>query len=462
LSVALSQVPPGVSCFQLTVASATREVQQIWQVAGLSQIQVLASELPTGPVVATGAAFSDPKGDCSAAVVSATPTWISDGVTTTLTADKEGSIALTLYPNGQASVTVDFNPDVNTVSTVAGGKLTNGNNLPGAGALVAPSAVTVQIIGPENPGDPAPYRAVITDSATNSLSLLDASTGTPKFSLLAGSATGAKGYQDGPLLAALFNNPAAECELRPIWNPPGSTMALAVADRGNCALRMVDVDMDSVTTLAGGSCSGKASDGDALTAGLLDPRAIVAATQGQHRVAYFIDGHAVRMYDADTKTVSTLAGNAYTAGAIDGTGGGMRFSSPGDLAWDGASTLYVADTGNHAIRAIDLTTLEGKTVAGKLGQPGDTDGSTFAALLNAPRGIIIDTTHALYIVEATAVRRMAGNTILTIDGSITQPGNSDGPGPSALFGSLGHPAVAGHLGIFIPDPGNASLRLISH
>jgi hypothetical protein len=328
--------------------------------------------------------------------------------------------------------------------------------------LVAPSAVSVQIIGPELPGKSAPpIRAIITDSGTNSLFVFDSLGDKPTFSLLAGSAKGVAGYQDGTLANALFNNPAAEDGFRPIWNPPSNLTALIVADRGNCALRMVDVDADAVTTLAGGSCAAKASDGDALSAGLADPRAVVAATQGQHNVAYFIDGNAVRVYDDTAKTVTTLAGDIYSAGALDGTGGGMRFFAPGDLAWDGASTLYVADTGNHAIRAIDLTTLDGTTVAGKLGSPGDVDGDAGAALLNAPRGLTIDMMGALYIVEATAVRRMAGGTILTIDGNPTQAGNLDGPGPSALFGGLGHPA--GFLqcnGFIVPDAVNASLRQV--
>ncbi len=50
-------------------------------------------------------------------------------------------------------------------------------------------------------------------------------------------------------------------------------------------------------------------------------------------------------------------------GMIDGTAAAARFSSPQGLAF-GKKRLYVADTGNHAIRAIDLVSGGVETVAG--------------------------------------------------------------------------------------------------
>ena len=47
-------------------------------------------------------------------------------------------------------------------------------------------------------------------------------------------------------------------------------------------------------------------------------------------------------------------------GLVDGAAGEARFSHPNGMALDGRGSLYVADTGNHAIRRI---TLEGGAVA---------------------------------------------------------------------------------------------------
>ena len=73
------------------------------------------------------------------------------------------------------------------------------------------------------------------------------------------------------------------------------------------------------------------------------------------------------------------------SGSIDGTGNGAWFKSPTGLALDDTeSFLYVADSGHHAIRRIDLSTGAVTTVAGVANQSGHRDGAAAQALFNDP------------------------------------------------------------------------------
>jgi murein DD-endopeptidase MepM/ murein hydrolase activator NlpD len=69
-------------------------------------------------------------------------------------------------------------------------------------------------------------------------------------------------------------------------------------------------------------------------------------------------------------------------------GAAAAFHTPSALAFDRFGNLYVADTGNHAIRKIapdgSVTTLAGD------GQPGDADGIKRAARFHAPVGVAVD------------------------------------------------------------------------
>jgi thiol-disulfide isomerase/thioredoxin len=73
------------------------------------------------------------------------------------------------------------------------------------------------------------------------------------------------------------------------------------------------------------------------------------------------ENHAVRAVNLLERTVSTVAGTGVQSRnrhrAEDGPIGSAQrvaLSSPWDLAWDGASTLYIANAGSHQIYALDL------------------------------------------------------------------------------------------------------------
>jgi hypothetical protein len=63
--------------------------------------------------------------------------------------------------------------------------------------------------------------------------------------------------------------------------------------------------------------------------------------------------HTIRRMSISTGEVTTLAGGPGSPGSADGTGSAARFDGPGGIATDGLS-LYVADIGNHTIRKVTL------------------------------------------------------------------------------------------------------------
>lgn len=97
--------------------------------------------------------------------------------------------------------------------------------------------------------------------------------------------------------------------------------------------------------------------------------------------------HTVRAVALDANTVVTLAGQASAAGWADGVGTNAQFSSPQGAAADGTGNgLLVADTGNHAIRLVTLSTGAVISLAGK-GVGCFVDDVGPAACFNSPFGV---------------------------------------------------------------------------
>jgi DNA-binding beta-propeller fold protein YncE len=153
--------------------------------------------------------------------------------------------------------------------------------------------------------------------------------------------------------------------------------------------------------------------------------------------------HAVTIVDpadANTWTIAELAGG--TAGYVDGALAVARFRKPTGLFFDASTKqLYVADTGNHAIRAIDLATGTAsatvRTVAGTpqtRGFGGDGAAAT-AALLYEPHAVTRCSNGDLFIADTGnhRVRRVSTAGIISTVLGDGVPGSSGEGAPSAIF-----------------------------
>lgn len=129
--------------------------------------------------------------------------------------------------------------------------------------------------------------------------------------------------------------------------------------------------------------------------------------------------------------------------------------------------LYLADTENHCIRAVDLETGIINTIAGS-GNPGygGDGGPALNASLRAPRDIAIGPDGALYIADTdnSCVRRVLDDTIETVAGQCAAPGY-DGDGADATAAHLYEPygiALDAEGNLYIADTYNNVIRKVQH
>lgn len=179
-----------------------------------------------------------------------------------------------------------------------------------------------------------------------------------------------------------------------LYSPTGMASApdgsLVVADA--TAHRICSVGLDgSIQVLAGGVSGFR--DGPAAQSAFRFPRSVAVGGDGAVFVADAGNDRIRRI--APDGQVSTLAGSIFDYG--DGAGIHARFRRPSGIALDSAGVLYVADTGNNAVRRL-LGDGEVTTVAG--GPPGGhADGSGRAAGLRWPVAVSVGDDGWLWVAD---------------------------------------------------------------
>ncbi len=209
-----------------------------------------------------------------------------------------------------------------------------------------------------------------------------------------------------------------------------------------------------VHLLAGDGQDG-ALDGAALASRFSDPYGVAIGPRGAIYVADGGEANRIRVVQPDG-AVSTLAGDK--EGFVDGLGTAAAFNTPSAIALDHLGNLYVADTGNHAIRRIApggaVTTLAGN------GSPGYADGIGRAAQFNGPVGIAVDDAGILYVADTynDRIRRIAQDGTVTTLAGTGKPNLFDGPGTAAAFDTPSALAVDHDGNLYIADTGNNAVR----
>eukprot|EP00036_Acanthoecidae_sp_10tr_P002874 CAMPEP_0182948250 /NCGR_PEP_ID=MMETSP0105_2-20130417/59662_1 /TAXON_ID=81532 ORGANISM="Acanthoeca-like sp., Strain 10tr" /NCGR_SAMPLE_ID=MMETSP0105_2 /ASSEMBLY_ACC=CAM_ASM_000205 /LENGTH=730 /DNA_ID=CAMNT_0025088539 /DNA_START=72 /DNA_END=2264 /DNA_ORIENTATION=- len=233
-----------------------------------------------------------------------------------------------------------------------------------------------------------------------------------------------------------------------------------VADQGNHRIRRIDAETRVVSTVAGDGTAGF-QDGPAATARFFNPFG-VDVDGGNNLIVCDYKNHRIRRIDAATSEVTTLAGGG-TAGFRDGPGATARFYNPFGVDVDGDDNLIVCDYSNHRVRRIDAATSEVTTLAGS-GTAGFRDGPGATANFNYPQDITVDGDGNFIVCDNSTyrVRRIdaATSEVTTVAGNGTN-GNVTGRAESASFGGLSSAAIDGDGNVIVADRGNTCLKIIT-
>ncbi|MCX5806839.1 MAG: SMP-30/gluconolactonase/LRE family protein [Proteobacteria bacterium] len=289
------------------------------------------------------------------------------------------------------------------------------------------------------------------DILTNKLTTV-AGTGTAGFSGDGGAATGATLDTPGGIAVDSSGN-------------------LFIADTNNSRIRKVDFLTGIIITVAGKNISGYDQDEHAATSAKLNkPSDVFVDASGTFFIAD-TQNHLIRKVDT-SGTIHTVAGTARIAG-YSGDGGSAtsaQISSPGGVFVDVSGNVYFADTGNNSVRKVNtsaiISTVAGTGLAGYLGDGG----AATSATLTSPTDVRVDGSGSLFIADSGnhAVRVVTGydGKIKTFAGVFPKSSGFNGDNQPAVAAKMNGPSgvvlsgTNGNGKIYISDTVNNKIRVL--
>ena len=232
-----------------------------------------------------------------------------------------------------------------------------------------------------------------------------------------------------------------------------------ITDTGNNRVRRIDTT-GTINTIAGTGEGGYDWDGPAVEARLAGPRGVAVDGSGN---LYFTGpfNFGIRRVDA-SGTLSEVAGSGES---YDGPEDERRLSRDRGVAVDASGNVYISNIDNNYVRKVDATETV-SIIAGtkEPGYAGD-DGPAVRAQLNYPAAVAVDKAGNVYIADTGnhRIRRVdVSGTITTIAGT-GEPGygGDGGPAVEARLASPYAVAVDGSGNLYIADLGNYRIRVLT-
>lgn len=176
---------------------------------------------------------------------------------------------------------------------------------------------------------------------------------------------------------------------------------------------------------------------------------------------YISDPGNSRVRKVDTKgIITTFAGGTPIPGGDGGPAIKAGLGQPTGLATDSAGNVYIADFLAGNVRRVDSQGIIHTYAGGGTG--GDGVQATSASVLG-PYGLAMDNHGNLYIAQATRVRMVNAQGIISTVAGGTNPGFSGngGPATSAEFEGITGIAVDNAGNLYIADNDNNQVRVVS-
>ena len=211
-----------------------------------------------------------------------------------------------------------------------------------------------------------------------------------------------------------------------------------------CRVRSLNSDA-SLTTIAGTGTCGFSGDGSVATSARIN-----ATTGGIGFDAagnlYIADkgNQRIRRVDAVSGVITTIAGDGSAAYTGDGQAASTaQFSSPQGIQVDSAGNIFIADTGNNAVRMIDASGIVTTMISG----------------LSTPRAIALDPSGSLYVADTGSNRIY----LVTTKGTIFQTAGGGGVAGDANTVAAAVVSVPGGVAfsgstMYIQDVGTNRIR----
>jgi len=266
---------------------------------------------------------------------------------------------------------------------------------------------------------------------------------------------------------------------------------LFIADKGNSVIREVVASTGDIQTVAGNFAAGAGYSGDgglATSAQLSDPYGVFVDATGNIFIAD-TNNSVIREVLAGSGNIQTVAGNFSAGGGYSGDGGvptSAQLDLPEGVFVDGTGNIFIADTNNSVIRAVnaqsaavkiagitipagDIRTVAGSNYNSSVGSAckfTGAGGPALSAFLCQPVRVFVDGSENIYIADTDnyAIREVvAAGTITTVAGTPGTFGYSGNGGlaTSAVLNYTASAVVDAAGNVFIADTDNYVVREVT-
>jgi sugar lactone lactonase YvrE len=296
------------------------------------------------------------------------------------------------------------------ISTIAGDGMERyaGDNGPGyLASLSSPTGVTTDAAG----------NLYIADNNNNCIRFLNVTTG--YITTVAGQPP-RPGYEGNYTFASasLLSTPTQVSYDLPSGN-------LYIADDGNCRVRILDTAATIIYDYAGNGSP--VSHGDNISVADAVFGSINAVVTDANNDIYVADGlgNTIRKVTVATGIINTVVGTGRPSYSADGPGTATGIHEPNGMRLDSYNNIVFCDTQNNIIRTYNTTSQDVVTIAGTgVGAYGGDGGPATAAFLSTPRTLALDSIGNIYIGDSSNYRVRAVNadtgTIATYAGTGTE------------------------------------------